>query len=102
MADTLRWSPTEFWTPNFDPSKAHLRRTETGNFALSAGRTWTQCSVTTGAYLSQRYRPFRFNMGSAATARNFVIIQPDGAPSALNQGSNTPAVNPVVTTANIA
>lgn len=101
MADTLRWSPTEFWMPNFDASQAHLRRTPTGNFALSAGRTWTMCSVDVGSYLGQYWRPFRFNMGSAATARNFVTVRPDGG-IVVSNSSTTPAVNPVVTTANIA
>lgn len=100
MTDVFRWSATEFWSPTFDAAHAHLRRSASANIGISAGRTWTTCSVTVPDVLGNAWRPFRFSMGSLTTARNFVVIEPDDGWDA-NRSSQTPAVEPTILTASI-
>lgn len=100
MADVFRWSQTEFWSPRFSSEHAHLRRSASADLGLSAGRTWTTCSVTVPDTLSAAWRPFRFSMGSLTTERNFVIIEPDPG-WVSNFSSQTPLVMPTITTASI-
>lgn len=100
MAEALFWSPTQFRTPQFDASHAHFRRSPGANLGVSAGRTWTTCLVTVPDVLSNAWRPFRFNMGSLSTERNFVIIEPD-TNWISDRSSQTPSVMPTITTASI-
>lgn len=98
MADVLRWSPTEFWSVKFDPAKYHLKKTS-GALAVSAGRTWTTSSVSKAVNAGYFWRPFRFDMGSAATAMNFIRINPPGGSNVTD--TDTAAVSPAIFTADI-
>lgn len=98
MAITLLWSPTSFYTIQFDPSRKHLRKTS-GTLAVSAGRTWTTSLVTKVPEVGYVWRPLRFNMAALATAINFVQIDPPGG--SLVTDVNTPAVAPSLFTADI-
>lgn len=100
MAEALFWSPTQFRTPKFNAAHAHFRRSPGANLGVSAGRTWTTCSVTVPDVVSNPWRPFRFNMGGLSTARNFISVHPDGS-SVVNRSSQTPAVGPNILTASI-
>lgn len=99
MADTLRWSPTEFWSVKFDPGKYHLRKSS-GSLAVSAGRTWTTSSVIKSDYLGYKWRPFRFSMGSLAAGMDFVQIKPPGGSTVTD--TDTAAVSHSLFTADIA
>lgn len=95
MADMLRWSPTEFWSPNFDTAHAHLRKVPGGSVAVSIGRTWSSNPNTVPENVGFRWRPFRFSMGSAATPQDFVVIHPSGG-FLQDLSSTTPAVDPII------